>query len=105
MRIAGVLADCAFVEGPDVVLTLRGSNSPRSSRASGIDLLHDCGDIEWVGCVLWQCRRELLVQEENRVSTSEDGDGYETMMDLSHRRTSGLMVKQKLTVISWNGRA
>jgi hypothetical protein len=93
MRIARVLADRAFVKRPDGVLTLRGPDSPRSFRAYGIGLLHDCGDIKWVGRVMRQRRRELLMREENIGWTSEEGAGYETMMDLSHRRTSGLMVK------------
>jgi len=34
--------------------------------------------------------RELLVREDEKGWTAEDGESYEAMMDLSHRRTSDL---------------
>jgi hypothetical protein len=90
VRVARVLAGCAFVKGPDVILTLGGSGSLRGFRTSGIGLLHDRTDIGWIGCALQQCLGELLVREDERGWASEDGDSYEAMMDLSHRLTSDL---------------
>jgi hypothetical protein len=43
-----------------------------------------------MGCALRQTLRKLLVREDERGWTSEDGDRYEAMTDLSHWRTSDL---------------
>lgn len=89
-RIAVVQTGCALVKKPDVVIALRQSARLRCFRASGIGLLNDCGDIDRTGRHPRPCLRELLVRQDDRGWTCEDGDSNETMTDLSYWRTSDL---------------
>ena len=85
-RIATVPAGCALVKGQNVGIALRWPARPWCSRASGIGLLEERRDITRTGDLL----RELLMREDEKGWTAEDGESYEAMMDLSHRRTSDL---------------
>ena len=90
VRITLVLTDCALVQGLDDVIAIRCSARLRGFRALRISLLNDSDDIGRTGCLLGPCLRELLAREDERGWGPEDGNRYEAMTDLSHRRTSDL---------------
>jgi hypothetical protein len=95
-RIAIALTGCALVKRLGVVIASRRTAGLRCFCTLRIGLLHDCSDIGWIGCALRHTLRELLVCENERGWAPEDGECYEAMTDLSHRRTSDLYDQGKV---------
>jgi hypothetical protein len=89
-RITIVLTGYALIQGPDDVIAMRCSARLRCFITLGIGLLNERGDIGRAQGLLRQGLRELLMHEDERGWSSEDGDCYEAMADFLHRRTSDL---------------